>query len=409
MLRRCLPLICVGSYLVSASPFAFAEGVAVQHAEAATAQEPSREQPPAALNPNREQQSMLRAAIFIQNNAGAGLNESISTFRDLLSARLTDKGFSVLDSHDVIARFEEFKGQDEGLNGAVSEAAKLVKFEKTEASVDQVLTGASALRIAQMLDAHYLIVATLSSLGEERKIFNGAGSLYKSNNEVVIRTLRTSIRVLEGNQGGSVYGDTVTVQKRLGGVDRLSVVTSDANNQLIDDAAATIAENISKKLNKIRDAKVETLSMAELTLTSNVDGATVEIDGAVLGTVPGSFAVRPGLHQIAVSKEWYSTWRRTINVVPNQVINVALERSKEGEARHEESLRVKREDELAREKGKAEIAIAKEQSEAEAYAKKKVADGESEFRKNSHTQIEGAVEHLEIESRPDTLVKVEKE
>lgn len=401
MLRRCLSLLCIGSCVVSVSQSAFAE--------AATARDPVNKQRPAALNSDREQQSMLRAAIFVQNNAGTDLNESISMFRDLLSARLTDKGFSVLDSHDVIARFQEFKGQDEGLAGLVSEASKLVQFVKTEAPVDQVLTGASALRIAQMLDANYLIVATLSSLGEERKSFNGAGSLYKSSNEVVIRTLRSSIRVLEGNQGGSVYGDTVTVQKRLGGVDRLSIVTSDANNQLIDDAAATIAENISKKLNKIRDAKVDTLSMAELTLTSNVEGATVEIDGAVFGTIPGSFAVRPGLHQIAVSKEWYSTWRKTINVVPNQVINVALERTREGEARHAESLRVKREDELIRDKSKAEIAIAKEQSEADAYAKKKVADGESELRKNSHTKIEGPVEHLEIESRPDVLVKVEKE
>jgi hypothetical protein len=397
------------------SPFLF--GVVaclVSHAELALSEAASIDsrvsnQPIAALNPDKEQNEMLRAAIFIQNNAGQELNDSVSMFRDILSARLTDEGFSVLDSHDVIARFQEFKDQDEGITGAVSEAAKLVKFEKTEASVDQVLTGASALRIAQMLDANYLIVATLASLGEERKSFNGAGSLYKSSNEVVIRTLRTSIRVLEGNQGGSVYGDTVMVQKRLGGVERLSIVTSDANNQLIDEAAATIAENISKKLNKIRNAKVDTLSMAELTLTSNVEGATVEIDGAVLGTVPGSFAVRPGLHQISVSKEWYSTWRRTINVVPNQVINVALERSKEGEARHAESLRVKREDDLIREKSNAEIAIAKEQSEADAYAKKKVADGESEFRKNSHTKIEGPVEHLEIESRPDTLIKVERE
>jgi hypothetical protein len=260
-----------------------------------------------------------------------------------------------------------------------------------------------------MLDVNYVIIATLSSLGEERKVFKGDGSLYKSNNEAVIRTLRTSIRVLEGNQGGSVYGDTVTVQKKLGGLDRLEIVTDDANNQLIDEAAAVIADNIAKKISKIRDAKVETLSMAELTLTSNVEGATVEIDGAVLGAVPGSYAVKPGLHQIAVSKEWYSTWRRTINVVPNQVINVALERSKEGEARHAETLRVQREDEYSRKKGDAEIAIAKEQSEAEAYAKKKVAEGEKEFRGNSYTKIEGPVDKLEIESRPDAVIKVERE
>ena len=206
-----------------------------------------------------------------------------------------------------------------------------------------------------------------------------------------------------------MYGDTVTVQQKRGGVDRLQVVSDDTNNQLIDDAAALIASNIAKKVERIRDAKVDTLSMAELTLTSNIEGATVELDGAVIGTAPGSFAVKPGLHQIAVSKEWFSTWRRTINVVPNQVINVALERSKEGEARHEESLRVQREDEYARKRGDAEIAVAKEQSEAEAYAKKKVAEGEKEFRANSHTQIEGPAGNIDIQSGSAAIAKVDRE
>jgi hypothetical protein len=315
----------------------------------------------------------------------------------------------VLDSHEVVARFEEYRGQDEGLNKTIAEAAKLVQFEKSEAAVDQVLTGASALRIAQMLDANYLIIATLSSLGEERKVFNGSGSLYKTGNEVVIRTLRTAIRVLEGDQGGSVYGDTVAVQKRMAGSERLAIVSSDANNELIDDAAKTIASNISEKIKRIRDSRVDIVNMAELTLKSNVEGATVELDGALLGTVPGSFVVRPGLHQIVVSKERYATWQRTINVAPNQVINVTLERSNEGQARHAEALKIEREEDIAREKAKAEVAIAKEQSEAEAFSKKKVAEGESEFRKNSYTKIEGPVEHLEIETKPDAVVKVEKE
>ena len=354
-------------------------------------------------------ESLIRAAIFVQNNAGEKLDESVSMFIDVLGSRLADKGFSILDSHDVIARFQETKNNDDKFAGAVADAAKLVKFEKTESSVDQVLTGASALRIAQMLDANYLIVATLSSLGEERRRFTGEGTLYKTNNEVLIRTLRVSIRVLEGNQGGSVYGDTLAVSKKIGSVAQLEVVTDDMNNALIDEAAQQIADNISKKISKIRDAKVEPLSMAELTFTSNIEGATVEIDGAVLGTVPGSFAVRPGLHQIAVSKEWYSTWRRTINVVPNQVITVALERSKEGEVRHEEALRVARQDELTRKQADAAIAVAKEQSGADAYAKKAEAEGKKEYLQNSYSKIEGNIDNLTIEREPDAVFKIEEQ
>jgi hypothetical protein len=356
-----------------------------------------------------DKDSLLRAAIFVQNNAGPQLDSSVSAFRDMLSARLADKGFSVMDQHDIIKRFAESTASSDQVADAVNEMSKMAKFDKTESSIDQVLNGASAVRIAQMLDANYIIVATLSSLGEEKRSFNGEGTLYKTSNQVLIRTLRVSIRVLEGNQGGSVYGDTVAVSKKYGGVEHLSIESSDTNNALVDDAALTLANNIAKKISSIRDAKVNTLSMAEVTLTSNVEGASVEVDGAVIGTVPGSFAIKPGLHQIAVSKEWYSTWKRTINVVPNQVIAVTLERSKEGQARYEESLRVQREDDLLRKKTDAEIEIAKQQSEAEAFAKKKVAEGESEFRKNSHTQIEGEVGTLNIEPRPDAMIKIDKE
>jgi hypothetical protein len=352
---------------------------------------------------------LIRAAIFVQNNAGPMLDESIDTFRDLLTARIAEKGFSVLDSHDIIASFQETKRSADPVDTAIEAVSKVVQAAKSESSVEQVLTGASALRVAQMLQADYLIVATLASVGTERRKFNGDGTLYKSSNEVSIRTLRASIRVLEGNQGGTVYGDSVTVREKVGGPFRLEVETDGLNDTLIDNAAGIIAENISKKVQRIRDVKVDTLPIADLTVTSNVDGSTVEIDGAVVGTAPGPFAIKPGLHQIAVSKEWYTTWRRTINVVPNQVVNVSLQRSAEGEARYAESLRTEREDQIARKKAEAEIAVAKEQSEAAAYAIKQVSDGEKEFRKNSHTQIEGSVDNLSVGGGPSSIIKVERE
>jgi hypothetical protein len=353
--------------------------------------------------------SLIRAAIFVQNNGKSELDDSVAMFRDVLSARLADKGFSILDAQDIVARFRATRAEDSSVSEAIRTVSKVTQLEKTESSVEQVLDGSSALRIAQMIDAHYLIVATLSSIGEERRRFDGSGTLYKTSNEIVVRTLRATIRVLEGNQGGSVYGDVVTVSKKYGGPSRLSITSDETNNGLIDEAAETIAKNISQRIHKIRDAKVETESMVELTVNSNVEGATLEIDNAVVGTAPGRISVRPGLHQIAVSKEWYSTWRRTVNVVPNQVLQVTLERSVEGAARHAEALRVAREDENARKDAEALRDIAKEQSAADAFAKKAVAEGERDFRKNSHTQIEGPVNNLTIEPRPDAVVKVERE
>lgn len=351
----------------------------------------------------------LRAAIFVQNHAGADLEASVPTFRDLLTARLTEKGFAIMDGHDIADRFNETEGSADPVVDMLRAVAKGMETAKTEASVESVLNGASALRIAQMLEANYIIVATFASIGGEKKVFHGEGTLYKTGNEVFTRTLRTSIKVLEGNRGSTVYGDTVVTKARIGGNQHLTTITDDGDNTLIDEAAERIADNISAKVQRIKETAVEGQSTVDIEVVANVMGATVELDGAALGSAPGKFAVRPGIHQIAVSKERYVTWRKTVNVVPNQVLNVTLERSAIGEERNENSLRVAREDELIRKTTEANIDIAKEQSSADAYAKRQVADGEKEYRKNSYTKIEGPVNELNIGRSADTLVKVERE
>ena len=55
----------------------------------------------------------LRAAIFVQNNAGEVMDGQVSMFRDLLTARLTDKGFAIMDGHDVADRFKETQAESD--------------------------------------------------------------------------------------------------------------------------------------------------------------------------------------------------------------------------------------------------------------------------------------------------------
>lgn len=387
-----MPFIAVAQEGKVSAPSAPVVGVAINNSV------PKREGP-------------LRAAIFVQNHAGEEMDASVPMFRDLLTARLTDKGFAIMDGHDIADRFTETQVEADPVMAVIRDVAKGVELAKTEASVEQVLNGASALRIAQMLEADYLIVATFASVGTDAKVFHGEGTLYKTDNQVLTRTLRTSLKVLEGNRGSTVYGDTVVTRYRMNANKHLSTVTDDGDNQLIDEAADMIANNIASKVQRIKDAPVDSISTIEIEVKSNVEGATVEFDGATLGSIPGKFAVKPGIHQVSVSKERYVTWRRTVNVVPNQVLNVTLERSGIGEDRNENTLRVAREDELIRKTTNANIDIAKEQSSADAFAKRQVAEGEKEYRKNSYTKIdgEGPINELNIGRSADALVKVERE
>ena len=65
---------------------------------------------------------------------------------------------------------------------------------------------------------------------------------------------------------------------------------------------------------------------------------TVELDGVALGSAPGSFQARPGLHKLTLSREGFSSWERTINVFEGQKLNVALSMSKQGFERWQENL-----------------------------------------------------------------------
>jgi len=338
----------------------------------------------------------LRAAIFLQNRADEELTEKLEMLNDLISTRLTGKGFSIIDRSIVLAKFRESRNSDPVLSRNISTLADAAQGNKSEGSIEDALSGASALRISQMIGADYLVVASITSLGSESRTFKGEGTIYGSDNLTNIYTLRISLKVLEGNSGGSVYGDTVTASERVSVGKNLVIASSDTLNRLFEKGAMKIADNIADKTGKIRDVKVRTAAAVEFTVNSNVDGASVELDGAVIGSTPGRFMAPPGLHQLRIVKQWLTPWEKTVNIFSGQVMNVTLELSREGLERYVTLERLK--SELVREQmrtdleGKereAAIAIGREQSAADAHAKKAVAEGEKIKRENSYEKLEG--------------------
>lgn len=336
-----------------------------------------------------EESPMLRAAIFVQNRAGAEFQDQVDVLNDLVGTRLTEKGFSIIDKGVVVSKFRESRESD-GRRNPGSDAP--LEAGKKEAKVEDAVADASALRIAQMIGADYLVIATINSAGRETRNFSGYGTQTQTN----IYNLRLALKVLEGNQGGSVYGDTVSVSERIAVGPNLSVESTDLIPKLLDAAARKIAENVSDKVERIRSVKVKSVPTVELTINCNVEGAVVELDGAAIGSAPGRFYAAPGLHQLRVTKEWLTPWERTVNIFPNQVISVSLELSEQGLGRYATIEQLKAD--LARNKQlsdvemkerEAAVGIAKEQSEAEAYAKKLISEGEKKRREESYERLEG--------------------
>jgi len=340
----------------------------------------------------------LRAAIFVQNRGGETFKDKVGVLNDMISTRLTERGFSILDQNEVAKRFQETKEQEStNLNAVIKKALiDLIQKKETRVTVESTITDASALRIAQMLGADYLVFATINSVGREQREFKGKGTIYGTDNSVVIHTLRVAIKVLDGGQGGSLYGDLVTVNERTPGNEFLSISSDDTLNKLLDLAAIQIAGNIEGKVDRIRAAKAAAPAGVEISINSNIEGSSIALDGAVIGEVPGKFTVAPGLHQMLITKEFCKPWERTVNLFGGQVLNVTLELSDEGLKRFKDVetfklklARDKQNMDLDKKKTEADIDIARQQSDANAYATKQIAEGEKKKREESYIRSKG--------------------
>ena len=324
-------------------------------------------------------QAAPRAALFVQNRAGANLEGQLDTFNDLVSTRLTDAGFEVIRPQDVMERFAE--SRDDQSQEVLRQAVEVLQTVKSEGTADEPTQAASALRLAQMMNADYLVFASLVSMGENRTSVQA----YGQSQQQTVTTLRVALRVLEGGDGAQLYGDVIAVNEKIAQNANIQVQAGDQLNSLLDRGAVELAGRVQGSMAKIEAAKPAPKALANVTVTTTAEGATVEVDGVAVGTAPGAFQLRPGVHRMRVAKEGYATWEKSVNVADGQVFNVAMELSAEGLARKGELEEQARID-----------AIAREQSAADAQSKTTLAGGEAAQASNSYIRLEGMPQSLSI-------------
>jgi hypothetical protein len=337
-------------------------------------------------------QAAPRAALFVQNQAGAPLESKLDAFAELAGARLSAAGFEVIRPQDVLARFAE--SRDAQSEQVLRRAVEALQTAKSEGTADEPMQAASALRLAQLMGADYLVFASLVSLGENQAQFQGYGIAQGTST----RTLRVALRVLEGGTGAQLYGDTIPVSDTLAQNANLQVEAGDQVNALLDRGAGELAGRVSGSLAKIEAAKPAAAALANVNVTATAEGATVEVDGVAVGSAPGAFQLRPGVHRMRVAKEGYATWEKSVNVFDGQTLNVALELSAEGLARKSELEAQARTD-----------AIAREQSAADAQATTTLAGGQARQASNSYIRLEGMPDSLTVgdtEGKDANLINV---
>lgn len=288
-----------------------------------------------------------KIAIIVQNRGSAALNDKVPVLEDLVSSRVAGKGFSVISRDDVTRSLKDYStGKDP--NGELG-------------ALDRSLEdNSSALRLAQNLGADYILVPSIVSLGTEKKNYSGNGI----NTLNITHRLRVTYKIVEAGQGGAVRGGAFTSEKTIRQTPDLQTDSSDVINELLDDAAEQLADAIVQNAPSLpvevakaamvnfnvscsmTDPRQQPILISALGITADnhvvltnqpiavqAMDVTVELDGVALGSAPGSFQGRPGLHKIRLSREGFDPWERTINIYAGQNLRVALQMSNAGYAR----------------------------------------------------------------------------
>ena len=313
-------------------------------------------------------QAAPKAALFVQNRAGAKLESQLDAFNDLASTRLAEAGFEVVRYQDVLDRFAESRRAEDAQ--ALRQGVEALQTIKSEGTVDGASTEASALRTAQLMGADYLVFASLVSLGENKMNVQA----YGLTQQQTVTTLRVALRVLEGAGGSQIYGDVIAVSEKAAQTANLQMETGDLVNTLLDRGSAELASRVGDSRAKIEAARPAEPALASVKVTTPENGAAVEVDGGVVGTAPGTFQIRPGVHEVRVTQEGYATWEKSVAFADGMELNVPMELSAAG---------------LARKRELEAQAIAREQGEADAFATKTVAGGIGQSASNSYIRLEG--------------------
>lgn len=274
-------------------------------------------------------------AVFVQNRTRVpGMDDEIDGIRDRLGAALAEvDGFEVMDSAQVVDTFRRYK---------------TTVAEEKLGLVDGIFSGGSVPTVAKMIGCDYIAAATVVNASKMRRNIGGRlSSVY---------TLRMTLKIMDSS-GASVDGKPTWV----GQLPVVDAIDDDMNyyQVLFDRWANEVTSAVASKASKWRRPRATEANLVRFYVATTIDesiaelesqtkgakgeqlvelrrvvgGASVELDGAVIGSAPGEFMTTPGLHQLRVRREWMKPYSATVNIADGMTLKVALEMSDEGAAK----------------------------------------------------------------------------
>jgi hypothetical protein len=289
--------------------------------------------------------ALLKVALFVDNRAGADYDDQVAVLEDFLASCLASADFQVLSREVILNSLKDFTAGGSSTQDTPGQQLDRLLSDNT-----------SALRLAQNLDADYVLLATLASYGNESRAYTGQGVNTINNRHI----LRVSYRLAEAARGGEVGGHTVAVTRTFRQSSGLQVESTDVLNQLLDEAAHKVSASLVARRESLPTIALET-ARVQVTLQcritdfarlpnaglnesnevvlgeghaqATVSDVTVEVNGIAIGSAPGTFDVPVGLNKLRLTREGFKPYERTVNFYDGQTLTAALQMSEEGYAR----------------------------------------------------------------------------
>lgn len=147
----------------------------------------------------------------------------------------------------------------------------------------------------------------VASLNRESKAKKG---IFSKNSQIMV-----------SNQSGDVLMSSAVRSVATAAKDACNIIVADFAAHGRSKAAVTTAESpatpVSEKQQNNAGPQLQTAVMTqsgatELAITSNPEGADIEVDGKFVGNTPSSVSLPSGEHTVVLQMDGYKQWQRTV-------------------------------------------------------------------------------------------------
>lgn len=355
------------------------------------------------------QREPRKAAVFVFSREKRVSKEQLKTLEDLLAARVASQGFQTLTRDIIVDSIDRAMRQPgaalDEKNAKMASPAPQAPFTQFVRELRSAITGealatpevekrledqldeqSSVMRLAQTIGADVVLVASIQSFGSETRHFKG-NELAPIATKTIFNKLLISYRLAFAATGGAAAGNSVRVDRAWRESDSLSRDTDNLLNEMLDEAADKLANQIKLANSAIKEVpKVESSGVqfrvrlalpggAPLQLPTFDDGEVklpvsaevscdISANGVSIGSAPGVLKLATGLQQISIQATGFKPWKRFINVTSGQSFDAVLEMTPESYAKWKEVISFLEELSRKQKLTKAEMQIMKSKAEA---------------------------------------------